>query len=146
MHPGKKRIIGLLFLVSFIAYALSPSVCYTHGPVGNVPHIIFGKLAGPILTKSDGKNSGFELIVRKARTLIPEDSITKLTHLKNISISEKHFSPPSRQSSFSPRILTFARVGAEGFHFLTSDSHLLQFNPSSRNLYYCGAQYVWMPY
>ena len=121
MHFSKKRIVGLFFLASFITYALSPSVSYTCGTIEDVPHIIFGKLAGLILPNSDGKTDhGFELIVRKTRTLIPEDSIAKLTHLNNISVSEKRFSPPSRQLSFSPGILQFVPVRAEGFHLLTS--------------------------
>jgi len=117
MHSVKKHIIGL-FIFLFLIYALLPSVCHIY--ISNGP--VHGSLSNCLTGKSSGeKNSrGVDIIVFKTRTLVPEDGITKLTHLVNLPLSESCFSINSKQPVSFSGVSLFVKAPADGFRSLCS--------------------------
>ncbi len=104
----QKNIASLLFIGIFVVYVLSPYMFSSSGNsyAGIVPfdakdsssdkilHVSFEKLICLKFANNDGKHghSNSEVIVHKARTIIPEDKVLKLSRLHILYLSEEN--PP----------------------------------------------------
>lgn len=135
MKLERKKIVGLLFIAVFVVYVLSPLMfpCAGNSYAGIIPfdsktassskalHIYFEKLICFKFIHHAGKEkrSDSEIIIHKARTIIPEDKIVKLTLLHNLSVSEEN-----QTIIISTLLLPFdlPNDGApsDGFHLLSS--------------------------
>ncbi len=125
MDFSKKRIFCLLFLACFIIYALSTAVCYIYSGKTVVPVPLPCSFARKFVGHGtvnpfEKNNRGVDIIVHIVRTLVPEDSIAKLSYLKKTPVSKSCFSMRSMQSSFYSGISPFGKVPATGFRFLCS--------------------------
>ncbi|MGO9612676.1 MAG: hypothetical protein ACLPX5_06550 [Dissulfurispiraceae bacterium] len=135
MTLKRKNIVRLLFIAVFVGYVLSPlmfprtgnayagilsldskTACSSKGL-----HIIFEKVICFNFIHKDSKEdrSGSTIIVRKSRTIIPEDKIAKLTLLNNLSVAEQsHLIIVS--ASPSPSEFMSDGTPSNGFYFLSS--------------------------
>jgi hypothetical protein len=135
MKLERKQIVGLLFIAVFVVYVLSPLMFPRAGNryAGIIPmdsktassskalHIFFEKLICFKFIHNDGKgeHSDSEIIIHKARTIITENKIVKLTLLHNLPVSEENHAIILASLSFS-FYLPNDRAPSAGFHFLSS--------------------------
>ncbi|MGO9379135.1 MAG: hypothetical protein ACLPN1_09090 [Dissulfurispiraceae bacterium] len=120
MKLKRKNIVSLLFATVFLMYVLSPLMFHlaVNNYNGIVPsdyktasssetlHILFEKLICIKFTSDAGDkdHSSAEIIIHKARTIIPEDQIVKLTLLHNMSITKGNLPDfiPEESGQFRP--------------------------------------------
>jgi|SRR5208283_931103 len=135
MILNRKNIASLLFIAVFVGYVLSPLIfsCTGNSYAGILPldtktassskglHILFEKVICFDFTHKESKEdrSGSTIIVRKSRTIIPEDKIAKLTLLHNLSVAEQsHLIIVSASSS--PSEFTNDGTPSDGVYLLSS--------------------------
>ena len=135
MNLARKKIVGLLIVAVFVVYVMSPLMfpCTGNCYAGIIPldskaassskalHIFFEKLICFKFIHNDGKgeHSDSEIIIHKARTIITEDKIVKLTLLHNLPVSEENHAIILSSLSF-PFYWPNDRAPSDGFHFLSS--------------------------
>lgn len=135
MISKKKNIASLIFIGIFVVYVFSPLMFSSSGSnlTGLLPfdvkdsssdkalHVSFEKLIFFKFTHNDGKkeHSNSEVIVHKARTIIPEDKIIKMCRLHILYMSEEN-PPSSPEIALNEYTLPDRETQSSGFQSLSS--------------------------